>query len=316
LTEGEVQSVQRLARLYIDGRTAEAFGHCTRALQMYQSLATCYPNSVEYQANQAQCLKGLGNIHLSRGALDEAERLYFRASQIYEALMMRPEARAQTTRGLTTIHHNLGVLKIAAGRFSEAEDCWRRAVDLSAQTLRDSPTSPQEKQAYSSNLEGMAEALKALGRWLDAEQTLRAAIRIQEPLAAELPERTEFPQDLALSLCSLGGVLHHLGQCTEGEELFRRSIGISKRLVNAIPTIVFRRALIAEALIELATFERDNEHFDALKELVDEASCHIRVGLEINPANPDLNKLNGTLDSLVKGMVTTKPTGVRPHKGY
>ncbi len=151
------------------------------------------------------------------------------------------------------------------------------------------------------------------GKWLEAEKTLREAIRIQEPLAAEFPETTEFREDLALSLCKLADALHHLGQSAqEAEEVLRRSIGISRELVNATPKLIFRRVIISGALMALATLERDRGHFDASERTFDDARSHIRIGLEINPLDPDLNKLNREIKSLAKGKVTTKTTVVRP----
>ncbi len=155
-------------------------------------------------------------------------------------------------------------------------------------------------------------ALKVQGKWLEAEKTVREAIRIQEPLAAELPETTEFREDLALSLCKLGEVLNHLGKSTEEEEVLRRSIGISKALVNATPRLIFRRTLIARALIGLAILKRDKGHFDASKGLIADARSHIGIGLEINPLDPYLTKLNGEIKSLAKGKDLPKTGGVRP----
>ncbi len=111
---------------------------------------------------------------------------------------------------------------------------------------------------------------------------------------------------------SLARVLHHLGQSTEEEEVLRRSIGISKELISTTPKLIIRRVIIAEALIGLATLERDKGHFDASEGLLADARSHIRIGLEINPTDPDLNKLNVEIESLAKGKATAKTAGVRP----
>ncbi len=136
---------------------------------------------------------------------------------------------------------------------------------------------------------------------------LREAIRIQEPLAADLPERMEFREDLAYSLLGLGGALHNQGRFAEEEELLRRSIGISKELINATPNLIFRRVILAEALIALAAVERDKKHFDTSKGLLADARSHIRIGLEINPLDPDLSKLRAEIESLAKGNASTVP---------
>jgi eukaryotic-like serine/threonine-protein kinase len=310
----ELSAVQlKLARLYhIDGRNPEAADRFTQALEIYQALAIQHPDRFEYQVGQARCLLGLGSTRWATGRSNEAERFYLRARQIFEPLAKRPEARTQTTEGLRGVNHNLGALYGGARRYSEAEHCWRRAVELSAQALRGSPMSPKQRHDHASDVGALAGALADQAKWLEAEKTLREAIRIQEPLAAELPERTEFREDLAASLNLLGRLLHHLGQSTEEEEVLRRSIGILKELVSATPRLIFRRVIIALALIRLATLERDMGHFDASERLLADARSHIRIGLEINPTDPNLKELNVEIESFAKGKATTNTAGVRP----
>ncbi len=300
----------KLARLYhVDGRNPDAANRYTQALQIYQSLARMYPERIECQVGQARCLSGLGATRRSTGKPDEAERLYVGARQIYESLAVQPQVRAQITDGLRLVNHNLGALYGEAGRMLEAERCFRRAVELSAQILTGPQMSPVKRHDHASEIGGLAAALEDQGKRLEAEKTLREAIRIQESLAAEFPERTEFREDLAWTLGFLGRLLHKLGQSTEEEEVLRRSIGISNEVVSAAPKLIFRRVIIARALVGLATLERDKGHSDVSEGLLADARSHIRIGLEINPRDPRLNALSAEIDSLTKGADPSKAEG-------
>ena len=95
-----------------------------------------------------------------------------------------------------------------------------------------------------------------------------------------------------MSLGELGGVLHHLGQSAEAEEPLRRSIRISKEVINAAPKLIYRRVIIAQALMTLAALERNKGLLDASKKFLADAQSHIRIGLEFNPRDIELNKLN------------------------
>jgi serine/threonine protein kinase len=291
----------KLARHYrVDGQITQAERHYTLALEIYRALALQHPDRIEYQGEQGRCLMGLGGTYFDSGRSDEAERLTIRARQIYESLMLRPEARAQSIQGLKSVNHNLGLFYCAADRFSEAEHCYARAVEFSGQSLRDSPMSPKLKHDHASDMGGLAEALGYQGKWLEAERVLREAIRIQEPLAAELPERSEFREDLARSLSQLGGVLQQLGHLAEAESVLRRSIGALRELIDGAPKLINRRVVIALVLIRLADCERDQGRFEASKGLLAEASSHVRIAMEINPLDPSLKELRVKIDSLMQ----------------
>ena len=256
----------RLARLYeIDGRIAEAIRHYSNALENYQALAIRHPDRAEYQARQAGCLTGLAGAHVARGSPQEAERLYSRARQLFEPLAARPETRAQAIKGLNTVHKDLGNIHFGARRFLGAEHEWRTAVKFSAQALADSPMSPKLKHGHAGTIEALATALACQGKLPEAESMFRDVIRIQEPLARDLPETSEFREALALSLRNLGELLNERGRSAEAEEALRRSIEISNGIITAAPRLIFRRVIIAGALIQLAACERKKGSIDASK---------------------------------------------------
>ncbi len=225
---------------------------------------------------------------------------------------MRPEARPQSIDGLKAVHHNLGNLQNSAGRFTEAESSWRKAVELSAQIFSKSPGSPGSKNAYASEMDGLAETLVFQRKWNEAEKTLREAIRIQEPLAADLPEDQGHLEDLAVSLCMLGEVLNNLDRRSEAEKELRRSIEISRDLIARAPKLIFRRVITAKALLLLAEVEAHNGHREASKSLVADARTHVKVGLAINPLDPDLNKVKVEIEESAKGKIPGRDLGITP----
>ncbi len=285
----------------VDGQKSEAARQYASALEMYQALAARHPHRIEYRCKQARCWNGLGAASRGAGKLDEAEGLYRRALLIYESLPMQTEDSSELSVGIAMVSHNLGSLYQTTRRLSEAEHFRRKAIEFSAQALKTLPMSPKRKQFYATNLEGQAETLKAQGKWLEAEKPLREAIRILEPLAAELPETSQFREDLAMSLGKLGQVLHHRDQSAEAEDVLRRSIRISKEIINAVPKLIYRRVILAQALTTLAALERKKGNLDASNRLLADARSHVRIGLEINPRDTELNKLNVEIEPLAKG---------------
>ena len=149
------------------------------------------------------------------------------------------------------MNHDLGNLYNTLGRFSDAERSWNRAVELSSVALKENPISVNLRHVYASQVSGLADALRFQSRWPEAEKAIREAIRLQETLAVQPFEQ----EDLAWSLCQLGFVLHHLGQSTEEEEVLLRSIRISMELINSTPKLVFRRVIVAEAMMTLAALD-------------------------------------------------------------
>jgi serine/threonine protein kinase len=283
----------------IDGRIKEAGQRYNQALQTYQSLSIRYPGRWDYQDRKGECLIGLAVAHFDLGELDEAIRLCLQARDVYESMGSHPEARSKSVQGLSQVYHYLGFCCfMPAGRFSEAEAQLRKAAELSAQILAGSPASPKAKHEHASNLERLAEALKFQSKWAEAENNLREAIQIQGPLALELPETTDFRQDLTLSLCELGEVLYHRGgRSEEIEKMLTRSIGISKEIIASAPKLIFRRVIMARVEIVLASLERDQKHFDASRELLEDARLHVQAALAINPLDPHVNELNAKLEA-------------------
>ena len=67
------------------------------------------------------------------------------------------------------------------------------------------------------------------------------------------------------------------------------------------PKLMFRRVIITKAMMVLAVLERDRGHLDASKGRLADARSHTRTGLEINPLDPELNRLKAEIESLAKG---------------
>jgi tetratricopeptide (TPR) repeat protein len=231
------------------------------------------------------------------GDWDEVDALLLRACAVYESLAARPEARFESIKGLRRVYHGLGHRLLVTRRYSEAEPYERKAIEFAAMELSQSPTSPVLKHDYASRLEALGECLKAEQKWAEAEKTLREAIRIQEPLADQFPEQTMFREDLALSLSELGKVLRALGgHAREEEDVLRRSIAISKEIIGMTPKHMYRRVIVAQALIALAVLERDRGRLDASRNLLVDARSHVQAGLAINPLDPQLNRVNAELE--------------------
>jgi tetratricopeptide (TPR) repeat protein/predicted Ser/Thr protein kinase len=293
----------KLAWLHrIDGRIKEAGLRYNQALETYQSLTTQYPGRWDYEDGKGRCLIGLAVARFDVSELDEAIRLCLQARDVYQSMQGNQETRSQSIKGLSQVYHYLGFCLLPAGRFSEAEPHLRKAVELSALILAESSTSPILKHEHASNVERLAEALKFQGKCIEAETSLRTAIGIQEPLAEQLPESTDFRQDLALSLCELGAVLQQRGgRGDEIAETLRRSIKVSKELIALAPKLVFRRVILARALIELAALERDRGDQEASKLLLAEARSSMQPALAISPLDPHVKEVMAKLDPIQNG---------------
>ena len=69
---------------------------------------------------------------------------------------------------------------------------------------------------------------------------------------------------------------------------------------------MFRRVIIANALIVLGALERDKGRGDTSEGLLADASGDIRVGLQINPLDPHLSRLISAIECGAKWKATPR----------
>ena len=89
------------------------------------------------------------------------------------------------------------------------------------------------------------------------------AARGRENAAALLKSRAFWPPSFpkpsitgkTLPFCDLGLLLHQTGRDAEQEESLRQSIRFANDIIAAEPTLIYRRVIIAKALMALANLE-------------------------------------------------------------
>ena len=82
------------------------------------------------------------------------------------------------------------------------------------------------------------------------------------------------------------------GRGAEGEETLRHAIRMAKDIIAAEPKLIYRRWIIAKALMGLAALSSVAKGISLLqRELFSDARAHVQAGLAINPLDVQLNEL-------------------------
>ena len=158
------------------------------------------------EAVQAACYGNLGNVYLTRGDLNEAERLYRKALKI--------EKKLGRQEGMANVYGGLGNVYLTRGDLGKAEQFCRKSLEISEKLGLLELTANQ----YGS----LGNVYATRGDSGKAEGFYRKGLEIDEKLG-----RLE---GMASDYGSLGIVYRRRGDLDEAEEMHLKSLEISEKL--------------------------------------------------------------------------------------
>jgi CHAT domain-containing protein/Tfp pilus assembly protein PilF len=200
----------------------------------------------------AQSLNNLALMYCYQGRYAEAEPLYRRSLQIWEARL------GQDHPDVATCLNNLASLYDNQGRYAEAEPLYRRSLRIWEAKLG------QDHPDVALSLNNLALLHHHQGRYAEAEPLYRRSLQIREAMLGKRhPDVAQSLNNLALMYC-------YQGRYAEAEPLYRRSLQIREA------TLSKDHPLVATSLNNLLTFHGRRERWAEAADAADGARRLLR----------------------------------------
>jgi len=188
------------------GRLDESKMHLERALTVCDSYGLLDGN---FRSTIGITLtKNLGNLYMSIGQYDDAERLTRRSFELRKKLYPNDPNLAEAI-------NNLGDLYVLQGKYDMAEDCYLRALEYRE------PFYGSDHSFLFYHLRGLGEVYVAQGRFAEADTVLKRCLKISE---------SQYGLDhlhTALTLKAIGDSYMAQEQYPEAEAAYLRALNIS-----------------------------------------------------------------------------------------
>ena len=184
------------------------------------------------QNNEAELARGynlLAAIHYRQNHYDDAEALYRRALEIYEALAEKnPDAYLPD---VADSYNSLAILLRATNRYEDAEKLYRRALEIREALAEKNPDAYLPNVAISCN--NLANLLSDTNHYEDAEKLYRRALEIREALAERNPD--VYLSSVANSCINLAKLYKDTERCEESKRHYQRALQIVIALAKKTP---------------------------------------------------------------------------------
>src|SRR5579875_2279350 len=176
---GDSEYLQRLAISYslLGFVTPEARDQLYRkSLDIYEKLVRNQPDRIDFLHNLSVAYGIIGDLCFRSGALDDAQRFYEKAVDIFKSLTER-SGRLKDFRDLSVVYNRMGDLLTAQRMHDEARQYYQRALDITQDLVRKAPERVDYLRELISDLEhiGSPEALA------EARQKLERLTQSQTP---------------------------------------------------------------------------------------------------------------------------------------
>jgi serine/threonine protein kinase len=210
----------------------EAYG---RALEIFDRLATDFPNAAAYQQELARTSANYGTLLQATRRSKAAENAYRRAVEVLEKLVARWPENESYQNELGRTYWNFGVLMQMNADVRDAEKNYRRAIDTFAKLAEKFPTVPEYRHELAGADNNLSNLLQATQRLAEAEKVREQARDLLTKLAADFPDKPNYREELARVMDQYGILLVSTDRAAQAEDAWRRAIGLQKQLVADYP---------------------------------------------------------------------------------
>jgi tetratricopeptide (TPR) repeat protein len=275
-------------------------------IAQFDAFAAIKGDDADSRALRAEARLRVGTMRRTLAELQEAEKDFDQALDIWEQLVAEFPTRPDFREGLAGSYNNRANLLGDTGRLQEAEKDYDQALGIWKQLAAESPTRPDFRLNLALSYINRIRLMRDTGRLPEAEQGYDQALGIWKQLAADFPTRPEFREHLARTYHNRGNLLIETGRPREAEKDCDQALGIWKQLVAEFPTQPdFRQKLAASyqtrgnALGETGRLpEAEQDYGQALR-------IHKQLAAEF-PARPEfrehLARSHGSRGNLLRAM--------------
>ena len=167
--------------LYGVGKYDEALVSLGRDLEIYEKLATQFPDQPHYRYELGRIHNRLGRTQAGKGSLPEAEQSHRRALDLFEKLAdpaVSPLHDRERRREVAWTYMNLGIVFDRSNQRGDAEAASRRALAMSEELDADFPIDEIYLWWIARNCQTLATVLTASGRSEEAETFFRRIVEL------------------------------------------------------------------------------------------------------------------------------------------
>jgi tetratricopeptide (TPR) repeat protein len=192
-----------------------------RAVDLRAALADESPSTARFQANLADALMILGNVHRNAKRFDEALAAQERARAVLESVVRDHPDSATYRTTLASVLNHIGLTLSDADRPAEAITRYARALNLLAPILDGEPSNVEARSLAAGTRNNRGLALAKLGRHEEALEDYRKAIEDERICYDASPESYQYRNWLNLHIYNMGKSLRALGRLDEAYATYR-----------------------------------------------------------------------------------------------
>jgi tetratricopeptide (TPR) repeat protein len=192
-----------MAANYLDlGALYLGRGDLAQAEEMYSKALAITTDGSAYKENSVIAARGMGEVYLLRGRLDQAETVLKTALELHEALGSK--------EGMAGDYDVLGLVAQARGEFNLAEARFRKAIELAEASGK--------KVISAGVFVNLGSIFLSKGDLAQAETTIMKAIALNESLGQKF--------SLANAHATLGRINEKRGDLARAEAMYRKALSI------------------------------------------------------------------------------------------
>lgn len=267
-------------------RRIEAEGAYIRALELARSLMSEQPDQLVVIQLVSQCLKSLGCLLSIMGRLDEAEKYFLEAVDLYNHGLKYSRGNPELLRCIGRVEHDLSRVKWRSQDYGAAMAHLEKAM-LIVQTHHQTHQSSITVQAdIASYIESKSAYLREQGKIQEAIAAAYEALANRIAISSQQPTNVSRAEDVYWSRANLGQLQIASGELEEALTNLRPDLTMRRRAFEENPKTVllamgltFQLSLVAEATFLLGNLE-DTEN------LLSECLLHSRELATQDNSNP------------------------------
>ncbi len=272
-----------------------------QALELRLRVSELLPDDEQARGQLADTYVNLGNVHLARGLLHDAEGEYRRALRFWSELVERAPQDPQRRLSRAEVLLNLSVALSSSGRLEQAEQVGREALDVWQALLDEHPGWYTASLGWLKASTDLADLLVDLDRTDEAQSLAGQAVELATSQLDEHPDVPEYAEVLAVARSLSAKVLIATGDDEEAIAVAQQVLASLDELAARFPTVASFRSRRVGVLDRLSTAYGNLGRTQDKLEAYELALAIRRELVEAAPSNmAQRSRLGGTLNNLAE----------------
>jgi tetratricopeptide (TPR) repeat protein len=227
-----VETAKTLSTL---GDTKSALAAANQAQEIYKTLLTQQPDSIDFQNGFALSYEMAGDVQTAQGHLPEALISYQEGFAIADRLAKSDPGNASRQRNLSVSYERVGAVQMAQGHLPESLISFQAALAIFDQLAKSDPGNTVWQRELSVEYVKIGDVQVAQRHLPEALASYQAGFTIRERLAKSDPGNADWQRQLSISYQRLGNVQVAQGHLPEALSFYQSDFAILERLAKSDP---------------------------------------------------------------------------------